>query len=156
MSVLSHSQLALLLITSIDGGAYAEYIAVSTKMLIHKPPHMSWEESASLPESWLTATQALYLVGEFVEGKSVLFHAAASTVSIAGIQLAKAGGASAIYSTSSKEKINFCLKLGASAGFDRRQNWVSEVLEVTGSKGVDIVIGKFPEARFQIGSDCLF
>lgn len=32
------------------GGAYAEYIAVSTGMLIRKPQSMSWEVAASIPE----------------------------------------------------------------------------------------------------------
>lgn len=32
------------------GGAYAEFIAVSTKMLLHKPGHLSWEEAAGVPE----------------------------------------------------------------------------------------------------------
>ena len=32
------------------GGAYAEYIAVNTKMLLHKPAHLSWEEAAGVPE----------------------------------------------------------------------------------------------------------
>jgi NADPH:quinone reductase-like Zn-dependent oxidoreductase len=31
-------------------GAYAEYVAVSTKMLVHKPKHLSWEEAAGVPE----------------------------------------------------------------------------------------------------------
>ena len=32
------------------GGAYAEYIAVSTQMLLHKPHHLSWEEAGGVPE----------------------------------------------------------------------------------------------------------
>ena len=32
------------------GGAYAEYVAVSTHMLIHKPDELSWEECAGIPE----------------------------------------------------------------------------------------------------------
>ena len=32
------------------GGAYAEFIAVSTHMLIRKPKEMSWEEAAGTPE----------------------------------------------------------------------------------------------------------
>lgn len=36
--------------TTIISGAYAEYIAVSTHMLIHKPDHLSWEEAAGIPE----------------------------------------------------------------------------------------------------------
>lgn len=31
-------------------GAYAEYIAVSTKMLVHKPKQLSWEQAAGVPE----------------------------------------------------------------------------------------------------------
>jgi NADPH2:quinone reductase len=31
-------------------GAYAEYIAVSTKMLVHKPKDLSWEQAAGVPE----------------------------------------------------------------------------------------------------------
>ena len=32
------------------GGAYAEYIAVNTHMLIHKPKELSWEQAAGIPE----------------------------------------------------------------------------------------------------------
>jgi NADPH:quinone reductase-like Zn-dependent oxidoreductase len=32
------------------GGAYAEYIAVSTHMLVHKPEELSWEQAAGIPE----------------------------------------------------------------------------------------------------------
>lgn len=32
------------------GGAYAEYIAVSTHMLVHKPKELSWEQCAGVPE----------------------------------------------------------------------------------------------------------
>jgi len=32
-------------------GAYAEYIAVSSKMLIHKPHALSWEQAAAVPET---------------------------------------------------------------------------------------------------------
>ena len=32
------------------GGAYAEYIAVSTHMLMHKPEELSWEQAAGVPE----------------------------------------------------------------------------------------------------------
>lgn len=32
------------------GGAYAEFIVVSTKMLMRKPRELSWEEAAGVPE----------------------------------------------------------------------------------------------------------
>ena len=115
-------------------------------MLIHKPKELSWEQAASVPEvchqsihyplvhaiitikrqqltlppsqTWITATQALYLIGGFAPGKSILWHAGASSVSIAGIQLSKADHGSEIFVTAvSDEKIEFCVKeLGATAG----------------------------------------
>ncbi|KAL4803822.1 hypothetical protein BDV18DRAFT_144498 [Aspergillus unguis] len=134
------------------GGAYAEYIAVATGMLIHKPKELGWEEAAGIPETWITATQALHLVGAFQRGNSVLWHAGASAVSIAGIQLAKAAGASAIYVTAgSDEKIAFCVdKLGATAGFNyRTQNWAEELAKATGGKGVDVIVDFIGAGYFQ-------
>ncbi|KAL4976902.1 hypothetical protein BDW66DRAFT_134028 [Aspergillus desertorum] len=134
------------------GGAYAEYIAVATGMLIHKPKELSWEEAAGIPETWITATQALHLVGAFKPGNSVLWHAGASSVSIAGIQLAKAAGASAIYVTAgSDEKISFCVdKLGATAGFNyRTQNWAEELSKATNGRGVDVIVDYIGAGYFQ-------
>lgn len=33
------------------GGAYAEYIAVSTHMLVRKPKELTWEQCAGIPEA---------------------------------------------------------------------------------------------------------
>jgi len=134
------------------GGAYAEFIAVNTHMLLHKPAHLSWVQAAGVPETWITATQAMYLVGGFEKGKSILWHAGASSVSIAGIQLSKAGGANKIYVTAgSQDKIDFCVKeLGATAGFNyKTQDWVKEVLKATDEKGVDLVIDFVGQNYFQ-------
>src|SRR5271169_4064071 len=94
------------------GGAYAEYIAVSVKMIVHKPKEMSWIMAAGIPEVWFTAIQASFLVGNLSKGQTVLFHAGASgtfylsgwltfcsAVSQCLIQLAKQAGASCIIVT---------------------------------------------------------
>ncbi|KAK6539195.1 hypothetical protein TWF694_009437 [Orbilia ellipsospora] len=125
------------------GGAYAEKIAVSAKMIIHKPKKLSFEEAAGIPEAWITATQALFLVGCLKKGEKVLLHAGASGVSIAAIQLAKNAGASAVYVTAgSQEKIDFCVnELGATAGFNyKTQDFAEEILKVTDGKGVDVIV----------------
>ncbi|PYH47707.1 NAD(P)H-quinone oxidoreductase [Aspergillus saccharolyticus JOP 1030-1] len=134
------------------GGAYAEYIAVSTNMLIHKPSEMTWIEAAGIPETWITACQALYLIGGHIPGKSVLWHAGASSVSIAGIQLALNSGASAVYVTAgSQEKLDFCVRqLGATAGYNYRdRSWASDILDATNGRGVDVVIDFVGATHFQ-------
>ncbi|MCJ1405943.1 hypothetical protein MMC19_000008 [Ptychographa xylographoides] len=133
------------------GGAYAEYIVVSTHMLIHKPKELSWETAAGIPETWITATQAMYLVGEFGPGKSILWHAGASSVSIAGIQLSKADKASAVYVTAgSQDKIDFCKELGATEGYNYHEvDWSKKILEATDGKGIDVVIDFVGQNYFQ-------
>lgn len=111
-------------------------------MLIHKPPQIKWETAAGIPETWITATQALHLVGCFKSGDNVLWHAGASAVSIAGIQLAKAAGAGKIFITAgSDEKVGFCLGLGATKGFNyHTDGWVEGILVATGGHGVDVIV----------------
>ncbi|KAL6796392.1 putative quinone oxidoreductase [Trichoderma sp. SZMC 28013] len=138
------------------GGAYAEYIAVSSKMLIHKPHAVSWEEAAAIPETWITATQSLHKVLGFTSGKSILWHAGASGVSVAGIQLSRLAGASAIYATAgSDEKCEFVTsQLGATAAFNyKTQDWVSEIKKATGGKGVDFIIDYVGADYFQKNLD---
>jgi NADPH:quinone reductase-like Zn-dependent oxidoreductase len=84
----------------------------------------------------------MYMIGEFTPGKSILWHAGASGVSISGIQLALANGASAVYATArSAAKCDFCVKtLGCTAAFNTTNpNWTDEVLKATDGKGVDII-----------------
>jgi NADPH:quinone reductase-like Zn-dependent oxidoreductase len=111
-------------------------------MLIHKPPSMPWEVAAGIPETWITAIQAMYLIAGFTAGKSILWHAGASSVSIAGIQLSKAHGASAIYATAgSQDKLDLCKSLGATEAWNYREtDWAEQVDLVTDGKGVDIII----------------
>ncbi|KAI1293969.1 zinc-binding alcohol dehydrogenase domain-containing protein 2 [Xylaria venustula] len=136
------------------GGAYAEYIAVDARMLLRKPDFLSWETAAGIPETFMTATQALHLVGEFSKGKSVLWHAGASGVSIAGIQLSIDAGASAVYATAgSDEKCAFIEKeLGATKAFNYKKegsDWAKGILEATGGKGVDLIVDFVGASYFQ-------
>ena len=82
-------------------------------------------------QTWITALQAMYLIGEFEPGKSILWHAGASSVSIAGQQLSVANGASAVFATArSDDKCQFCVKeLGAKAAYNTKtEKWDESVL----------------------------
>jgi NADPH:quinone reductase-like Zn-dependent oxidoreductase len=104
---------------------------------------MSFETCAGIPETWITATQALHLVLGFTKGKSILWHAGASGVSISGIQLSRVAGASEVYATAgTQDKCDFVTsKLGAKAAFNyKTQNWAEEIKKATGGKGVDYIV----------------
>jgi putative PIG3 family NAD(P)H quinone oxidoreductase len=138
------------------GGAYAEYVAVSTKMLLHKPAGLSFEECAGVPEAWITATQALHKVLGFTKGKSILWHAGASGVTVAGMQLSLAAGASEVYATAGTDaKCAFITsQVGATAAFNyKTQDWASEIKERTGGKGVDYIVDFVGGTYFQKNLD---
>ncbi|KAF8447091.1 hypothetical protein BDZ91DRAFT_117050 [Kalaharituber pfeilii] len=140
------------------GGAYAEYIAVAAVMCILKPTELSWEIAAGIPEVWITAIQALFVVAEFKTGQSALIHAAASGVGIAAIQLIRhISPNSIIFATASTAaKLDFCIStLGATYGINYRETDFSrEVLSKTEGKGVDIIIDFAGQSHFQKNLNC--
>lgn len=94
-------------------------------------------------QTWITATQAMYLIGRFAPGKTILWHAGASSVSIAGIQLSRGDNAAAVYATArSDDKTSFITSsLGATAAFNtQKTDWADEVLKATDGKGVDVIV----------------
>ena len=139
------------------GGAYAEKIAVSEKMLMHLPASLSFEVGAGIPEvcklpylplwsnklqTFFTAIQAIHLVGGMEEGQTVLIHAGASGVGQAAIQVAKMGGASKVIVTAgSDEKCKICKGLGAEVAVNyRKEDFAPICVEETGGKGINLII----------------
>ncbi|TVY81922.1 Quinone oxidoreductase PIG3 [Lachnellula suecica] len=138
------------------GGAYAEFVAVDKRMLMKKPPGLSWESCGGMCESWFTAVQALYLVGEFNPKltRSVLWHAGASTVSICGIQLSVAAAqedsssaSPKVFATTRQEtKRDFCVsELGCTGAvntlaYPDKGGWESEIVQLNGGQGIDLII----------------
>lgn len=126
-----------------------EFIQSRTNNYLSKAAHR--QNSANEVQTWITASQALFLIGDFQSGQSVLWHAGASSVSISGIQLAKAAGASAIYATAgSQEKIDFLEKeLGVTKAFNyKTQDWASELQKVAAG-GVNLTVDFIGAPYFQ-------
>jgi len=129
-----------------SGGAYAEYIKLPASHLIAKPAHLSWIEAASVPEMWITAYQALVVIGKVKAGDNVLVHAGASGVGIAASQLARLYGAKNVIATaSSKEKLDCLVNLpggiGPTHGVNyKTQDFAEEVKKITDGKGANVVI----------------
>ncbi|CAO3677962.1 hypothetical protein CU097_013865 [Rhizopus azygosporus] len=124
------------------GGGYAQYAVIEESLAMHKPEKLSFEEAAAIPETWFTAYQALFFVGELEKGEDVLIHAGASGVGIAAIQLAKDRGARNVYVTvGSDEKVKFCESIGATKAINyKTQKWGEVINELTDNKGVQLII----------------
>lgn len=122
-------------------GMLSEYVALSEKGLVCLPDHLSFEEAASLPCAGVTAWQALFSRGGLKEGDTVLALGTGG-VSILGLQIALAQGATVIITSSSDEKLARAKTLGASATINYRTHpdWDKEVWRVTQKRGVDHIL----------------
>jgi len=123
------------------GGGYAEYVAMHEDIAMLIPDNLSFIEAAAVPEAFLTAYQVLFRLAKLKAGDYVLVHAAGSGVGTAAIQLIKEYQAHAIAIAGAQRKLDFCLSLGAIAGFNYKEtDFAKEVLALTNQAGVNIIM----------------
>ena len=122
-------------------GTYAELVAVPQENVYPKPSRLSWHEAAALPLAGLTAYRALFTRAGVRAGETVLVLGAGSGVSTVAVSLAHQAGARVLVTSSSDEKIERAVGLGAERGFryDDR-DWVAAVREATCGRGADVVL----------------
>ncbi|WP_417886671.1 NADP-dependent oxidoreductase [Zunongwangia sp.] len=106
-------------------GTVAEFVAVDSKVVAHKPENVTFEKAASLPLTGLTAIQALEKVG-LKEGDRVLIHAGSGGVGSFAIQYAKAKGA-IVYTTTSSTNLDWVKALGSDRVIDYKNEDYKEV-----------------------------
>jgi NADPH:quinone reductase-like Zn-dependent oxidoreductase len=124
-----------------DGG-YAEYIVVPARNVLPLPRGLSFAEAAALPLVFLTAWHMLRDRAALRPLEDILVHAAGSGVSSAGIQIARLIGARRIIATAGSDaKLGKARDLGATHTVNYRQDdFVPAVREITGGKGVEVVL----------------
>lgn len=124
----------------LSGGGYAEKVVVPAGHLIRIPPGLSVPDSAAIAEAFLTAWQALFVIGSPRAGDAVLLHAGASGVGTAGIQLARRMGLR-VFVTCSGGKRAACESLGAERAIDYgSERFADLVLEATGGEGARVIV----------------
>lgn len=122
-------------------GVLAEYVLFEQYGLVQLPPHLSFEEGATLPCAAVTAWSALFAARPLIAGETVLVLGTGG-VAIFALQFAVTAGARVIVTSSSDEKLRRARQLGAELGINYRQTpeWQDAVLEATGGRGVEHTI----------------
>ncbi|MBW8883043.1 MAG: zinc-binding dehydrogenase, partial [Asticcacaulis sp.] len=130
----------------VNGGGYAEYVAVDLRHLLRVPSGWSLAEAASLPEAALTIYANLIEHGGLQPGETVLVHGGNSGIGAMTIQMGKAFGAKVIATARGVDKCAFARGLGADLVIDTAANeeFVGAVKEFGGADVVlDIVAGDY-------------
>lgn len=134
-----------------DGYA-REQVVRPTNWFTHAPKGYSHAEAATLTTAGLTAWRALVVDGGLKAGDTVLTLGTGG-VSIFALQFAKMMGARVISTSSSDEKLERLLALGADhiINYTSTPAWGEKVKELTDGQGVDHVVevggpGTLPES----------
>jgi NADPH:quinone reductase-like Zn-dependent oxidoreductase len=124
----------------VDGYA-RELVRHPAHWFTRAPRGYSHEEAATLTTAGLTAWRALVVDDALKAGDTVLVLGTGG-VSIFALQFAKHMGASVIAASSSDDKLERARSLGADhvINYRRDENWAAKVLDITGGRGVDIVV----------------
>ncbi|KKQ02249.1 MAG: Quinone oxidoreductase-like protein [Parcubacteria group bacterium GW2011_GWA2_36_24] len=111
-------------------GACAEYVITKEKFIAHKPTNLSFEESATIPLSSLTAWQGLFKHLDLKSGQKVFITAGTGGVGLFAIQLAKWKGAYVI-TTASENNKDFLLSFGVNEVIDyRNENSINNLKDI--------------------------
>jgi NADPH:quinone reductase-like Zn-dependent oxidoreductase len=122
-------------------GGYAEYVVAPAWTLISLPSSLSYEQAAAIQTTFSTVWHALTRRAVLQEGEWVLVNAAGSGVGAAGIQVARLLGGRVIASAGSDAKLERARALGAEAAVNyRSEDLAARVRELTGGRGVDVVM----------------
>ena len=160
------------------GGSFAQFTCVQSQQLMHRPKHLTWEESACYTLTLATAYRMLFghEPHDLKPGQNVLVWGASGGLGSYAIQLINTAGANAIGVISDESKREFVMSLGAKGVINRNDfncwgqlptvntpeynTWLKEarkfgkaIWEITG-KGVnvDMVFEHPGEATFPVSS----
>jgi putative PIG3 family NAD(P)H quinone oxidoreductase len=125
------------------GGAQAELVVVPESNLARIPPELDWVQAGAMPETFITAHDALFTRAGLHMGERLLVHAVASGT--AAVQLAHAAGATVYGTSRSPDKLNRMreLKLGMDESVavgDAPAKSVEAVQKWTNGAGVDVIL----------------
>lgn len=122
-------------------GMLAEEVTLPEQAWLPIPDRLSFEAAATLPCAGVTAYHALFEAAALKAGDTLLVQGTGG-VSIFALQLGRAAGARVIATSSSAEKRERVLAMGAAHAIDyvADPRWGETARKLTGGRGVDVVV----------------
>lgn len=128
----------------LGGGGYAAAVNVPERETVAVPDGVDTATAGAIPEVFVTAWDALENQAGLRAGETLLVHAVGSGVGTAAVQLAVGAGARVIGTSRTRSKVEGAEALGLHHGVeaptDDPVGWVDEVREITGGRGVDVIL----------------
>ncbi|WP_117594873.1 zinc-binding dehydrogenase [Haloprofundus halophilus] len=130
-------------------GVHAERAAVPEQNLVPVPDHVDWEVAGSASLVFQTAWRMLIDRGGLEAGEKVLVLGASGGVGHAAVQIADYAGAEVYATASSEEKLEYAKECGAEYVINYEEDdFAAEIRELTGKRGVDMVVDHVGEETY--------
>ena len=140
----------------VQGGGYADYCAAPLGQCLPVPEGLSALEAATLPETYFTVWSNVFDRARLAEGESLLVQGGSSGIGVTAIQLAKALGHRVFATAGTDDKCRAVEALGADRGINYRdEDFVAVIKELTGGKGVDVILDMVAGDYVAREIDCL-
>jgi NADPH:quinone reductase-like Zn-dependent oxidoreductase len=124
-------------------GTFAEYICVPADAVAAKPEGFSFAEAAGVPLAGLTAWRALTVKANLQGGEKLLVTGIGGGVASWALTFAVAMGAEVYVTSSSQEKIDQAIAMGAKGGvIYKEEKWGKALAKLSG--GIDVVFDGAP------------
>jgi NADPH2:quinone reductase len=125
----------------VTGGGYAEYVAAPSVQCLPIPKGLTVAQAASLPETFFTVWINVFQRGALKNEETLLVQGGSSGIGVTAIQIARAFGHEVFVTAGTAEKCAECEKLGASRAINyRSEDFVAVIKELTGGRGVDVIL----------------
>ncbi|WP_439816677.1 NAD(P)H-quinone oxidoreductase [Zavarzinia sp. CC-PAN008] len=125
----------------VAGGGYAEYCLAYAGHVLAVPPGLDMVAAAAAPETIMTVWTNVFDACALQPGETLLVHGGASGIGTMAIHMARALGSPVYVTAGSPGKCAACLEVGATAAIDHRaQDFVAELMRLTGGRGVDVIL----------------
>jgi NADPH2:quinone reductase len=122
-------------------GTYAEQALCEEAQVHRLPQKVSFAQGAAVHVPYATAYRALFQLAHAQPGETVLVDGASGGVGVAGVQLARAAGLTVIGTGGTDKGRKMVLEEGAHHAVDHRAaDYLQKVMELTGGRGVDVVL----------------
>jgi putative PIG3 family NAD(P)H quinone oxidoreductase len=123
------------------GGGYAELCVAPAPQCLRVPASIDLVAAAAIPETFFTVWTNVFERGRLQSGETALFHGGSSGIGTTAIQLASARGATVYVTVGSDDKARACEALGARRAINyRSQDFVDEIKQLTGGRGVNLIL----------------
>ncbi len=129
-------------------GTMAEYVVVPEANVRPIGPRLTTAQAAALPLATLTAWRMLMTRARVQPGETVLIWGIGGGVSLAALQIAKLTGARVIATSSSAQKREAALRLGADIVLDHTTDDVARRVREETKTGADVVVDSVGESTW--------